>query len=322
MNRIPYASELPSTPQATLYAEAFRSGLYDRILGGLVDFSGRTSLCVYISSGSITLLSGDESKTIPAPAILWHPKDDTVRLRAQAGSNGVIMVLSEAVVANAIGHNPEAVALRLMSARDFALGLADKTDIRDRLFTCLTTILQEIEASQTGKDTIIEAQIRIMLVLLWRAGVSAPVGSTEGNPASDPASSRGSARAPALANLTLERFRHLVEAHLRDRWPVARFADELGITPDRLHDICKRTLGKPPQRLVQERLVLEAQALLERSHQTLDQMAAYLGFRSTSQFSAFFKTRTGLAPGAFRKAVRQKDRAAELTQNRSNADWP
>lgn len=299
----PHAS---SSSQATVHAEAFRSGLYDRILGGLVSFSGRTSHCVFISSGGITQLTASGEKDIMAPAIIWQPKDDSVRLRAKAGSNGVIMVVSETTLANAIGHKPEAAALRLMSARDFALGFGESSDIGGGISACFATILQEIEANQTGKETIIEAQIRIMLVLLWRAGVSEVTQDAS----------------YTHANLTLERFRHLVEAHLRDRWPIARFAQELGISTDRLHDICTRTLGKPPQRLVQDRLTFEAQALLQRSHQTLDQLADYLGFRSTPQFSVFFKKQTGFPPGAFRKAIRQQDHAAELAQSRSNADWP
>ena len=83
-----------------------------------------------------------------------------------------------------------------------------------------------------------------------------------------------------------------------------------------------RTLGIPPQRLVLDRLTVEAQALLQRSHLTLDQIADYLGFRSTPQFSVFFKNQTGFPPGAFRKAIRRKDNKAEIVQSRTYADWP
>jgi AraC family transcriptional activator of pobA len=62
--------------------------------------------------------------------------------------------------------------------------------------------------------------------------------------------------------------------------------------------------------------------LLQRSHQTLDQIADYLGFRSTPQFSTFFKSETGLPPGAFRKASRQQGSAAQHVQVGSYADWP
>ncbi|PUB10157.1 helix-turn-helix domain-containing protein [Yoonia sediminilitoris] len=296
----------PAPYQTTVHAEAFRSGLYDRFLGGLVDFSGRTWQCIMVSSGSITRLKSDSEEHIAAPAIVWTPKDVEVRNRAKAGSHGIVLTIGESTLTNAIGHKPEAATLRLMSEREFNLTLDAKSDITQTLSSCLAAIFRELEGEQTGMDTVIEAQIRIMLVALWRAGVNEMINA---------ASYKGS-------NLTLERFRHLLEAHLRERWTVQRFASELHISPDRLHDICSRTLGRPPQRLIQDRLVVEAQTLLQRSHQTLDQIADYLGFRSTPQFSAFFKAQTGIPPGAFRKAIRQKDRSEELAQTKTYADWP
>jgi AraC family transcriptional activator of pobA len=304
----PALSSLPSpiSHQTTVHAEVFASGLYDRILGGLVDFPGRTSHCILVSSGHLTRLTPEGDEPVSAPAILWSPKDAQTRVRAHAGSTGIVMIVGEATLANSIGHKPEAAALRLMAAREFILELTSKPDSEQSLAACFAAILRELDQGETGMETIIEAQIRIMMVSLWRAGVSEIA--------------RGADH--AANNLILETFRHLVESHLRDRWPVKRFAAKLGISPDRLHDICTRTLGVPPQRLVLDRLTVEAQALLQRSHQTLDQIAEYLGFRSTSQFSVFFKTQTGVPPGAFRKATRRKDKAAEMMQARTYADWP
>jgi AraC family transcriptional activator of pobA len=300
------AFPISSPQQTTVHAEAFGSGLYDRILGGLVDFPGRTWQCVFVTSGSLIRLTSDSEDLITAPSILWETKSQDVRIRAKAGSDGVIMTLGEMTLANAIGHKPEAAALRLMSTRRFVLDLAAKPDIRESLAACFAAIFQELDASSTGMETVIEAQIRIMLVSLWRAGIDEMTQDAD----------------YTQANLTLERFRHFLEAHLRERWPVRRYAAELGISTDRLHDICKRTLGTPPQRLIQKRMTYEAEALLQRSHLTLDQIADYLGFRSTPQFSAFFKAQTGFPPGAFRKAIRQKDKAAELVQVQTYADWP
>ena len=292
--------------KTTVHAEAFRSALADRFLGGLVDFPGRTVQCIMVMSGSAVRLQKDKEETIIGPAINWGPKGSDTRIKAKAGSNGVIMTLGDTTLSNAIGHNPEAAALRLMSARAFTLNLVGKPDIAHTLSACFDAIFKELDAGQTGMETVIEAQIRIMLVSLWRAGVNEMIKD----------------ESYRTANLTLERFRHLVEAHLRERWPVHRFAAELGVSPDRLHDICTRTLGKPPQRLVRDRLTFEAQALLQRSHQTLDQIADYLGFRSTSQFSAFFRSETGQPPGAFRRAVRENDLTKNQVEVGSFADWP
>lgn len=292
--------------QTTVHADVFRSGLDDRFLGGLVNFPGRTTQCVMVLFGTAVRVKPDSEETIVGPAIHWGPKVNDARIKAKAGSNGVIMTFGDTTLSNALGHKPEAAALRLMSGREFTLSLSDKPDITQTLSACFASIFKEIDAAQTGMETVIEAQIRIMLVSLWRAGVNEMIED----------------HSYKAANLTLERFRHLVEAHLRERWPVYRFAAELGVSPDRLHDICTRTLGKPPQRLIRDRLTFEAQALLLRSHQTLDQIADHLGFSSTSQFSAFFKTEMGVPPGAFRKVNTQQGGSLRQMQVGSYADWP
>jgi AraC family transcriptional activator of pobA len=301
-------SRLAALPahQLAVHADVFRSGLDDRFLGGLVDFPGRTSQCIMVLSGSAVRHKPDSEETISGPAITWGPKDPETRIKAKAGSNGVIMTLGDATLSNAIGHRPEAAALRLMSAREFTLNLSAKPDIAQSLSACFAAIFKELDAGQTGMETVIEAQIRIMLVSLWRAGVNEMIED----------------QSYRAVNLTLERFRHLVEAHLRERWTVNRFASELDISPDRLHDICTRTLGKPPQRLVRDRLKFEAQALLQRSHLTLDQIADHLGFRSTSQFSAFFKREAGVPPGAFRRASTRQVGKIQQVQMGNFADWP
>jgi len=295
-----------SAQQTTVHADVFHSGLADRFLGGLVNFPGRTLQCVMVLFGSVVRVRPDSEETIVGPAIHWGPKINDVRIKARAGSRGVIMTVGDATLSNAIGHKPEAAALRLMSGREFTLGLSDKPDIAQTLSACFAAILHELDSAQTGMETVIEAQLRIMLVSLWRAGVNEMIED----------------QSYKTANLTLERFRHLVEAHLRERWPVHRFAAELGVSPDRLHDICTRTLGKPPQRLIRDRLTFEAQALLQRSHQTLDQIADHLGFNSTSQFSAFFKTEMCVPPGAFRKANTLHGGGLQQMQVGSYADWP
>ena len=57
----------------------------------------------------------------------------------------------------------------------------------------------------------------------------------------------------------------------------------------------------------------EAEALLLRSTQTIDQIADHLGFSSTPHFSRFFRGMLGVPPGAFRKAAENEPSAAERT---------
>jgi len=50
----------------------------------------------------------------------------------------------------------------------------------------------------------------------------------------------------------------MVELHYRDGWPVARYADALGVTSDKLHAHCQREKNCGPRAIIHERLVREA----------------------------------------------------------------
>jgi AraC family transcriptional activator of pobA len=116
-------------------------------------------------------------------------------------------------------------------------------------------------------------------------------------------------------------FRNLVEAHFRARWTARHYAEEMGITYDRLHDLCVRLVGKPPARLIRERSLHEARVLLQRTSLSSERIAAMLGFSSASQFNHFFKSMAGETPGAYRKQL-LGPRAAREDGIAGFADWP
>jgi len=293
-------------PGVSFHAEVVRTGLSDRVLGGLVELPGRSWQIVLVEEGSLTLDSGDEPDVVDGPVILWIADDTALRVRARAGSTIGHLILSETTLTNAIGHKPEAVDLRLMAGRNFRLPLGSDAELRNDVQQAFDLILREAYGRAPGFETVTEAQIRVLLVLLWR-GAARP-GEVQG--------------ASASSAVILQRFRQTVEAHFRDRWTVAQYSAELGVSPDRLHSLCTRVLGRPPQRLIRERTAQEAEVLLERSTQTLDQIAAYLGFRNTPHFSTFFKAEVGHPPGAWRKAVRAAGATAASVRKLSYADWP
>jgi AraC family transcriptional activator of pobA len=292
-------------PGLSFHAEAIRSGLAPVQLGGLVELAGRAWRVVVVEQGGLILDRDTGRETLEGPAVLWLADGDALRVAARPGSVVGYLTLSETTLINAIGHKPEAVDLRLLAARSFRVMLSEDDALCGDVLRAFDAILRETHGRAPGFETVTEAQIRVLLVLLWRNTTR-------------PDELRG---ASAVSSAILQTFRQLVETHFRDRWTVARYASEMGVSPDRLHRICTRVLGTPPLRLIQARTAQEAEILLERSNRTLDQIAAYLGFRSTPQFSAFFKAETGHPPGAWRKAVRAVGRAQAGVQKRSYADW-
>jgi AraC family transcriptional activator of pobA len=124
------------------------------------------------------------------------------------------------------------------------------------------------------------------------------------------------------ALLCAVRFRQLVEMHFRDRWQIGSYAEAIGISPDRLHDICRRKLGKTPSQLIQERVVHEARLRLERSALTVEQVANSLGFRDVGHFSRFFKSKAGLPPATYRHRMALSVGDDPEVPVSTYADWP
>lgn len=103
---------------------------------------------------------------------------------------------------------------------------------------------------------------------------------------------------------TAQRFSQLVEMHYRDNLSVDEFCRMLNVTRAHLHNACMRALGRPPKRLVHERLAVEARLRLRQSALPIEQVAYNLGFRDPAYFNRFFRRLAGVSPGAYRKAVR------------------
>jgi AraC family transcriptional activator of pobA len=112
----------------------------------------------------------------------------------------------------------------------------------------------------------------------------------------------------------------LVERHFRDRWTVARYAAALGVSRDRLGDICRRIRGRSPSDLIAARVAGEARLLLANSTNSVEQIAALLGFHGAANFNRFFRRATGEPPGRYR--ARQARGAPDGPAPRRPYEWP
>ncbi|MEQ9814658.1 MAG: AraC family transcriptional regulator [Azospirillaceae bacterium] len=296
---------LPTRVAPILHAETLRCALHDRVFS-LSQLAGeRAWLGILMTSGSGAILSGDDALPLAAPCLAWAPWRDDRRLMVHAGGVGQQVAVDGQVLANAIGHGADSADLRLNAERTVVVGLEARAAALGEARHAFAVMLREAAEPCQGSGSMIEAQMRAILVLIWRHSAFAEAPPLQ-------------ARSARL----LQHFRQLLEVHFRDRWTIARYADALGIAPDHLHDICRRELGKPPRLLVQERLIHEARLMLETSTLTVDQIAAAVGFRDTGHFSRFFKAKSALAPGAYRKAVTSSAGESTGLATSSYADWP
>jgi len=297
--------------QGRFFIATEQSGLQDRIIVAPYSGSGESWQLIHIQSGALELMvarpSGPEVLTqITAPAFLCQPVRPFQSIRLLAGSSGVHFAVDEICMFAAVGSRPEAVELRMMISDTASFSFQDDPNEELLIARSMNGIASEIAGGQPGRQTIIEAELRCLLVRIWRS--SSKAGDTVSS--------------DAPQTILLRKFRQLVEAQYRKRWRVQDFATALGTTPDRLHNVATKSLDRTPLNLIHERTQREAKALLTRSNMTVEQVAAYLGFSTAAQFSAFFRKLEGQAPGRYRTehAVSRQD--VEELPSSSLTDWP
>jgi AraC family transcriptional activator of pobA len=116
-----------------------------------------------------------------------------------------------------------------------------------------------------------------------------------------------SLQAPATPDLAasnlLRRFEALLEAHVIEHWPVARYAQALSITPTHLSRLTRAATGQGASVLIEERLMREARRQLAFSSLPVKSVAYALGFADPAHFSRAFARAAGRSPRQFREAL-------------------
>lgn len=109
----------------------------------------------------------------------------------------------------------------------------------------------------------------------------------------------------ALRDTLVQRYRALMELHLRREHALGFYAQALKVTPDHLSRSCRAVAGLSAQDLLHERLLLEARRLLATTGAAVGEVAQELGFADAAYFSRFFARRAGQSPLAYRAALQQ-----------------
>jgi AraC family transcriptional regulator len=98
-----------------------------------------------------------------------------------------------------------------------------------------------------------------------------------------------------------ERLVAFVEEHLGGNIGLTDLAHQVGYSPDHLARMFKKSFGVPLYQYVLRRRVERAKGLLrDRSH-SIAEVALACGFATQSHFTAAFKARMGVTPGAYRR---------------------
>ncbi|HLP70488.1 MAG TPA: AraC family transcriptional regulator [Rhizobium sp.] len=257
-----------------------------------------------LSAGQWRLRSPERDDLVIGPAVAILPPCEDRSLIVDPGSAGHLFGLAGTLLAELVEDQPEGHGLKLLLSQEIVRQDVGRTEI-EALLPLLRGLSEELEREHPS----VMASSAFLQLLLLR------IGRLTG--ADDLPFAR-----PAKAGDILQRFRHLVERHFEEQRPIGFYAEQLGITADRLHSLCSRVLGRTPIELVHERTIREAKIKLERSPRTIHGIAESLGFRDPTYFSHFFKRKTGLSPAAYRQSIVASDGRMAQEEPATYADWP
>jgi AraC-like DNA-binding protein len=256
-----------------------------------------------LTGGTMRIARNKDGAT-QAPALVFFPPSGEETVVIDAGGRGVLVGASPEIIGEAIGDHAESASLRLFSGT-FSLNDGMEGIAARQTAPLFEGIMAELALENRASRMVVAAYVRLIMMAAWRMGGA----EHETAPRSGPGP-------------ILQHFRQSVEIGFRHHRTIGDYAGELGISTDRLHAICQRTLGRSPIELVHERMMREAKLRLERSARTVQEIADGLGFRDPANFSNFFKKRAGISPARYR-AIATSPSGKRSTQTSSDYhEWP
>jgi AraC family transcriptional activator of pobA len=257
-----------------------------------------------ITNGTVTLVVGQDEYRVSGPLGLILPPEPLAIMTLGAGTAGWLVGASASAITEAVGTKAESRLLHALGTRLFMA-----QDVENRLATDFlqpaAQIRRELDDALRGSQMAVIAHLRLLLIAFWRSGDLAPETVQRGR--SD--------------QYILQGFRRLVELHFRSQMQVAAYAGLLGISYDSLHRICQSSMNRSPLQLIHQRMMREAALRLERSGESIQDIAHALGFGEASQFSHFFRRNGQVPPSVYRTAIR-KNATGDQFKSASLADWP
>lgn len=245
--------------------------------------------------GNVVLQRGEIA--FVAPCLIWLPPGAATRIVLEAGCRGELLSVTEVGLAQSVPTGPISSQIRAILMDPLIKTRIDLKHIK-KLSHTLENITDEIDGEDSGAQESIQHLLSLFFISVWR--MSGPV-QREAQP---------------LPRTIALQFLQLVELHLCDHWTVARYAQEIGVTPDRLNSTLRRTTGRPPLTLIHARIIHEADALLDDSSLQISEIAEELGFTDPAYFSRFYKRICGHSPNYQRRNLHS-------TKNHlSYAAWP
>lgn len=223
-------------------------------------------------------------QAVRSPAVLMIAPGCVHAFRYERGSAGQQVTVPTVRLAQALADAPALTALlpttRVLQGEPVSADFV-------RLQAICAALADEFEGSAPGRSEALQAHL--VLLATWFLRRVAPVSADEGR--------------RALRDTLVQRYRALIELHLRRHQPLGFYAAQLRVTADHLSRNCRAVSGLSALDLLHERMLLEARRLLAYTVAPVAEVASDLGFDDPSYFSRFFARRAGQSPQDYRGAL-------------------
>ena len=240
-----------------------------------------------ISSGGGEMQAETQRHSFEGPALLTVPAGVIHGFAFFPDTEGYVITFAEALFRELCRSEP---AFRPLFVAASCASLAGDLAQQQELADALPRLKRELAWQAPACNAAISARLTTILVSAIRA-LHQPEIAT---------SAAANARAALVA-----RFREKLEAHLHIGLTIAQYAKALNVTPAQLRAACLEVTGKPPVRVLEDRMLLEAKRTLAYTNMTVTETAYYLGFGDPAYFSRFFRKLAGESAATFRKRVTQ-----------------
>jgi AraC-like DNA-binding protein len=100
-----------------------------------------------------------------------------------------------------------------------------------------------------------------------------------------------------------EQYKKALSQFIYEKQKVNDYAEMLAVSPNHLNKCVKSITGQSAHDLLSEMILLEAKVLLKQTSLSISEIAYQIGRNELSDFTRFFKAKTGMNPGEYRKMV-------------------
>lgn len=107
-------------------------------------------------------------------------------------------------------------------------------------------------------------------------------------------------RLDSSKTIIFRRFTSLLETNFAKHRDAQFYAKELAITYKHLNTICKDVINKTAKNVIDDFIILQAKRNLINSELKSSELAYILGFEDPTNFTKYFKKKTGLTPKSFK----------------------